>query len=214
MEARDPEYLVGLLKNFLSAEGAPATIMETEVGGKRAMLISPKVPVPVSPVIAVDDGVIVIGMSSNSLEKALAAKASGQNIANKPSFREAMQGLPASSNVGLEYIEVSDLGQLALAGLGMAAMRAPAEAKPMVNKAMQYASGAVQDLEEYVEVVYRTPSGLAAQSRWGTRSVMQILRNGAAFAAKAAMYWTLSRPTDPEEHVMETETTAAIEPEE
>jgi hypothetical protein len=125
-----------------------------------------------------------------------------------------MQGLPASSNVALEYIQVSDLGQLALAGLGMAAMRAPAEAKPMVNKAMQYASGAVQDLEEYVEVVYRTPSGLAAQSRWGTRSVMQILRNGAAFATKAYLMLSRTKDAEPEEAVMEMETTAAIEPEE
>ena len=200
VEARDPEYLMGLLKNLLSAEESPATITETEVSGRKAMLITPKAPVPLSPVIAVDGDVMVIGMSSTALEQALKAKANGQGIANTPSFKEALQGLPAGSNVALEYIQVSDLGPLALAGLGMAAMRAPEEAKPVVDKAMQYAAEAVRDLEAYVEVMYRTPSGLALQSRWGTRSVMQILRNGTAFAAKAAMYFVAWRQVESVEY--------------
>lgn len=212
VEARDPEYLMGLLKNLLAQEGAPATITETEVSGKKAMLITPNLPVPVTPVIVVDDDVMVIGMSSTALEKAFAAKANGQNIANKPSFKEAMRGLPASSNVALEYIQVSDLGPLALAGLGMAAMRAPEEAKPMVDKVMQYAAEAVRDLEAYVEVMYRTPSGLALQSRWGTRSVMQIVRNGAAFAAKAAMYFVVSRHVESAEREAAAEALTASEP--
>ena len=184
VEAKDPEYLMGLLKNLLAGMGlAPS---EMEVGGKKVMTIaSPGV--PVSPAIAVDGDMIVMAISSEVLQKALAAKANGQNIASKPSFKAAMEGLPAAKNIGLEYIELEGLGKLAVSGLAMAAAMAPEEARPVLAKGKQYLNKAFQDLEPGAEVAYRTPNGLAIQSRVGTRSVMQILKNGAAFAVKAAM---------------------------
>ena len=188
VEATDPEYLMGTLKTLLAGDAAPASLTEVEVGGRKTMTITPKFPLPVTPVMGVDDDMIVIAVSSDVLQNAFAAKANGKNIASKASFKAAMKGLPADSNVALEYIELEDLGQMIVAGVGLAAGNAPAEAKPMIDKAMQYVNRAFQDIQPGAEVVYRTPGGLAIQSRMGTRSVMQVLKNGAAFAAKAAMY--------------------------
>jgi len=184
VEVRDPEYLGETLKNLLTGLGI--TSSEIEMDGKKVMMIvSPGV--PVSPAIAMDGDVAVIGISKAVLQKALAAKANGQNIASKPSFKAAMEGLPADKNIALEYIEMDDLGRLAVGGLSIAAGMAPAEVKPLIARGMPYLSKALQDLEAGAEVVYRTPNGLAVQSRWGTRSLMQILKNGAAFGAKAAV---------------------------
>ncbi len=203
VEAKDPEYLLATLKNLLAGESAPASITELELGGRKTMMITPKVPVPVSPALAVDGDMIVIGISSAALQKALAAKASGQNIASKPSFKAAMESFPADKNIALEYIEMQGLGQLMVAGLSMAAAGVPDEAKPLVAKGMVYLNRAVQDLEEGVRVVYRTPNGLAAQDRWGTRSLMQVLKNGAAFAVKAAMPLLIEKigGSEPEQEV-------------
>jgi len=193
LEARDPGYIVETLKTFFGGEQAPATITEIDVDGKKVLQLTPKMPVPVTPAIAVDGDVILVGLSSAALQQALAAKASGQNIASKPSFQAAMEGLPAGSNLALEYIEVQELGRLLVAGLGMASSWAPQEAQPMIAKAMEYAKKTIENLEPCAEVVYRTPGGLAAQSRWGTRSLMQVLNNGAALAAKAAMFFVAMR---------------------
>lgn len=207
VEARDPEYLMETLKNLLTGVGiAPS---ETEVDGKKVMtIVSPGV--PVSPAIAVDGDMIVIGISNAVLRKALAAKANGQNIASKPAFKAAMEGLPADKNIALEYIKMDDLGQLAVAGLTIAAGMAPDNVKPLIARGMPYLKKALQDLEDGVEVVYRTPNGLAVQSRWGTRSLMQILRNGAAFGAKAAMMLNVRREGGPPEMEVMTDEVSAV----
>jgi len=61
---------------------------------------------------------------------------------------------------------------------------------PFVERTMEHARRALTDLEDGVEVVYRTPNGLVLRGRWGTRSVMQLLTNGAAFGTKVLM-WVL-----------------------
>ncbi|MDP2898615.1 MAG: DUF3352 domain-containing protein [bacterium] len=197
IEATDTEFVMQTVKGVLEKMGVPST--EVEVGGKKIMMITPTIPIPVTPALAADDGVIVIGISSAVVQKALAAKDTGKNIASKPEFKAAMAGLPVDSNVALEYIEMENLGQLLVAGLGMLAGRAPAEAQPVVARAMLYANNAVQDLDEAVEVAYRTPNGLAIQSRWSTRSVMQVLKNGAAVLAKAVIVMHARRQEEPVE---------------
>lgn len=211
IEATDTEYVMNTLKGLLEMMGVTST--EVEVGGKKIMMVTPAVPIPVTPALAADGDVIVIGVSSAVVQKALAAKETGKNIAAKPEFLAAMAGLPVNSNVALEYIEMENLGQLLVAGLGMFAGRAPAEAQPVIARAMLYANNAVQDLDEAVEVVYRTPNGLAIQSRWSTRSLMQVLRNSAAVLAKAAIVMH-ARPVDEPWEVEETAEEAAPEEEE
>jgi len=196
IEAKDPEYIMQTLKDLLKR--ASMTFSETEVAGAKSIMVTLPMPVPVSPAIAAAQDMIVIGISKPVLEKALAAKSSGQNIASKPKFKAAMEGLPASSNIALEYIEAEPLGQLVVFGVNIAAARAPAEAKPLIAKAMQYLNNAVRGLGEAVEVAYRTPGGLAVQSRFPTSSVMQILKNGAAFGAKAVMIHIGRREEPPE----------------
>jgi hypothetical protein len=192
IEAKDPEYLVTILRNLLGGEESPVTITETEIAGKKAMLISPKGESPVTPALAVDGDMLVIGISQTALEQALAAKANGQSIASKARFSEAMRGLPASSNVALEYIEMDDLGRLVIKLLekDMANENTPEDMKPFAERTMEHARRALTDLEDGVEVVYRTPNGLVVRGRWGTRSVMQLLTNGAAFGTKVLM-WVL-----------------------
>ncbi len=192
IEAREPEYLTTMLRNLLGAEESPATITEMEIAGRKAMLISPKGESPVRPALAVDGDMIVVGVSQAALEQALAAKANGQNIGSKPRFKEAMEGLPASSNVGLEYIEMGDLGRLViqLLEMNMANENIQEDMKPFVDRTMEHARRALKDLEDGVEIVYRTPEGLVLRGRWGTRSVMQLLTNGAAFGTKVLM-WVL-----------------------
>jgi len=185
VEAKDPEYLMELVKNL--SQAMSISLSETEEDGRKIMTVTPPMPLPFTPAIAVEKDMIVIGISKAVLQKALSAKEYGRNIASKASFKAAMEGLPADSNIALEYIEMDDLGQLLVAGAGMAAAWAPEDAKPMVAKAIEYLKRAVEDLEEGVEVMYRTPDGLAIQSRLGTRSLMQILKNGAAFGLKAVM---------------------------
>ncbi len=187
IEARDPDYLMGLIKNLLGGEQGPMTVTEMELGGKKTMMLTPKMPIPVNPALAVDEDVIVMGISTAVLQKALAAKANGQNIADKPSFKAAMEGLPADSNVGLMYLELDGLGQLAMAGMGMAMSQVPSEIKPMLAKAMPYVARSVQNLGAATRATYRTPNGLAVQSRMGTPAVMGLLKNGAALAVKAFM---------------------------
>ncbi len=201
LEATDPQYVMKTLTGILGMLQMSTT--ELEMSGRKVMMITPSMPVPVAPVIAADEDVIVMGISSAVLQKALAAKDNGTSIMSKPAFKQAFEGLPVGSNVGLEYIEMEGLAQLAITGFGMLSARAPAEAKPLIARAMPYVNEAVQDLDEAVEVVYRTPNGLAMQSRWRTRSLMQVLRNGAALGAKAAMMWSLQRPEDIEMPVEE-----------
>jgi hypothetical protein len=193
IEARDADYLIGLVKNALSGEGAPATIAEMELGGKKTMMITPKIPVPVMPALTVDEDVIVIGISTPVLQKALAAKESGQNIASKPGFKAAMEGLPAESNLGLMYLDLERFGQLAIAGMSMAMAQVPNEIKPMLAKAMPYVAKASQNLGQATRATYRTPNGLAVQSRIDTPTLMQLLKNGTALAVKGGLYWVARR---------------------
>jgi hypothetical protein len=197
LEAKEPEYVMETLKGLLQLLQMPCT--ELEMAGRKVMMITPTVPIPVAPAVAVDKDVIIMGLSSGVVQKALAAKDNGTSIASKPAFKAAFEGLPADSNVGLEYIEMENLAQLAITGLSILSARAPEEAKPLIARAMPYAYKAVQNLEEAVEVVYRTPNGLALQSRWGTRSIMQVLRNGAALGAKAAIMFVAHREVPIEE---------------
>lgn len=192
IEAKDPEYLMTVLKNLLGAEESPVTITEMEIAGRKAVLISPKGESPVRPALAVAEDMIVIGISQAVLEQALAAKANGQNIGSKSRFKEAMEGLPASSNVALEYIEMGDLGRLVIELLekNMADENIPEDMRPFAERTMEHARRALKDLEDGAEVVYRTPNGLVLRGRWGTRSVMQLLTNGAAFGTKVLM-WVL-----------------------
>jgi hypothetical protein len=200
LEVRDGEYLIGMLKGLLSGESPPASLTDTEIAGKKGLLMTFKAQVPFQPILVVDNDVIVIGISEAALERALAAKESGENIASKPAFKAAMEGLPAASNVALEYIELEALGKLMLAGLSVAAATAPEPAGPMIAKLLPYATDAVQNLENGAEVIYRTPNGLAIQSRLGTRSVMQILRAGAAVAVRAILLKEIQAPPEaPEE---------------
>ncbi len=187
LEARDPAYLVETLKTLFGREQSPITISEVDVDGRKVLQLTPKIAIPITPAIVADGDMIVVGLSTTALQQALAAKASGQGIASKPSFRAAMEGLPTASNISLEYIETQELGRLIVVGLGLASSRAPAEAQPMIARAMEFAKKAVENLEPAAEVAYRTPGGIAVQSRWGTRSLMQVLNNGAAVIAKAAM---------------------------
>ncbi len=191
VEAKDAAFVMETLKALATKFGAP--VAETDLEGKKVLTITPTIPIPVTPALVADGDVIVIAPSIIALQNALAAKASGQNIASKPLFKGAMEGLPANANVALQYLETQSLGRLAVAALGMATMGAPEDVKPLVGRAMEYANKAIENLEPAVEVVYRTPNGLAIQGRWGTRSLMQIVTNGAAVAAKAAMY-IIARP--------------------
>jgi len=209
LEAKDPQFVVGTLKRLLEMMQMSCT--EIEIEGRKILMVTPTMPIPVTPALAVDEDVIVMGVSSAVVQRALAAKANGRNIASKPEFKAAMEGLPADSNIALEYIEMESLAQLAVTGLGIAAAMAPEEAKPMIARAMPYVHKAVQDLEEAAEVVYRTPNGLALHSRWGTRSLMQVLRNGAALGAKAAMYFIAARREVAIEEEASTAETAAEE---
>lgn len=211
IEARDPAYLTETVKKLLAGEEAPASVTEMEVAGRKTLMLTPRVPFPVNPVIAVDGDMLVIGTSNAVLQTAFAAKENGRNIASKPSFKTAMEGLPAASNVALEYIEMQTVGQLLLAGAGVAAESAPEHVRPIIGGAMPYIREAVQNLEEAVEVVYRTPNGLVVQSRWGTRSIMQVLRNGAAFAVKGALHFARQRAIEPVEE--ETTETSSVEQE-
>jgi hypothetical protein len=211
LEARDPAYIVETLKTLFGAEQSPITISEVEVDGRKVLQLTPKIAIPITPAIVADGDMIVAGLSTTALQQALAAKASGQGIASKPSFQAAMEGLPTASNISLEYIETQELGRLIVAGLGLASSRAPAEAQPMIARAMEFAKKAVENLEPAAEVGYRTPGGLAVQSRWGTRSLMQVLNNGAAVIAKAAMMF-LARIEAPREEPAEAQAAAVPAP--
>ncbi len=189
LDARDPEYLMGTLKNLLSGERAPATITEMELSGRKVMMVMPKIPVPVTPAFAVDGDVMVLGSSMAVLQKALTAKESGRNIAAKDAFKAATEGLPADSNAALVYTELDELGQLAIAALAMTMGMAPAELKPIIPRAMPYVNRAVQDLGETVHVTYRIPGGLAIQDRRSAPSVVRFLKNGAAVAVKAGVFY-------------------------
>lgn len=178
---------MGLLKDLLSGEEAPASLTETEVAGRKSWLLTFKAEVPIQPVLVVDGDVMVVGISQGVVEKALAAKESGQNIGSKPAFKAAMEGLPTRSNVAMAYVELEPLRKMVVAGLTAAAMYAPEPAGPMITKILPYVKEAVQNLENGAVVIYRTPNGLVIQSRLGTRSVMQILRAGAALGIKAVV---------------------------
>jgi len=211
LEARDPGYLVETLKNFLP-KMMSVSITETEVDGRKVTRIFQETDMlPVCLAVATDGDMVLIEISMMGklrglLEKALAAKESGQNIASKPDFKAAMEGLPAESNVALEYIDLEALGRLAIDALGAHIAEAPEEAKPAIAKGMAYASMAAQNLKPAAAVVYRTPGGLAVKARWETRSLMRFLTNGAALATKAIL-WSVVRwePGRPEEMQVEEE---------
>jgi hypothetical protein len=185
LSAKNPEYVVSTLKGFLERLEVPCS--EVEIEGKKILMITPGMPIPVTPAIAVDKDMIILGVSSTAVQRALAANESGKNIASKPSFKSAMGKLPADSNIGFSYLDMSDLAQLVTSGVAMAASSAPAEVQPLVGKAMQFASSALKDLGEGVDIAYRTPNGLAVQSRIGTEPLMRVLTNGAALGTKAAL---------------------------
>ncbi len=198
LDAKDPGYLTETFKKLLTGERAPATITEMELSGRKVMMVMPKIPVPVSPALVVDGDVMVVGTSTAVLRKALAAKDTGRNITAKDAFKAAVEGLPAENNVALMYTELNDLGQLAITALGMAVGMAPQEVKPMIPRAMPYLNGAVQDLGETVHVTYRIPGGLAIRSRGSAPSLVRLLKNGAALAAKAGVFYMARQAVTPE----------------